>query len=283
MRNVEDFSRLSDELEQACRATDGVIGLVLLGSAADATRRDEWSDHDFFVLLEPGREHDVRVDMSWLPRFEDIVLLAREGDIGFVVGYSDGHVFEFAAATTDELAGALADDALIVYDSDGSVARLIKGARERAESGDRLAAPSEELAVNDMRLVLVKLLIGVGRARRGELLNGSHFVRTWAVDLLVRVVRARIPSQLPSFRDKIDPLRRFERGYPELATRIDEVLAQDVEHAARGLFDLVREVLEPGWDAFPSDAADAVAARLDWRDDNGVDAEVHVFTKLRKV
>lgn len=264
MRNVEEFSRLSDELEQACRETDGVIGLVLLGSAADATRRDEWSDHDFFVLLEPGRERDVRRDMSWLPRFEKSVLLGREGDIGFVVVYSDGHILEFAAATADELTGALADDALIVYDCEGIVARIIAGAQDRANASDGLAAPSEERAANDMRLILVKLLIGVGRARRGEVLNGSNFVRGWAVELLARVVRARIPSQLPSSRDKIDPLRRFERGYPELAARIDTALAQDVESAAHGLFDVARDVLEPGWDGFPSDAADAVAARLGW-------------------
>ena len=37
-----------------------------------------------------------------------------------------------------------------------------------------------------------------------------------------------------------------------------------MEDAARALFHLTREILEPGWDEFPTRAADAVAMRLGW-------------------
>jgi len=81
---------------------------VLLGSAskAGADRRDAWSDHDFFALIEPGRGADVRPDLSWLPEHERLLLTAREGEIGFVAVDDDGHVLEFAFAEVGELAGA---------------------------------------------------------------------------------------------------------------------------------------------------------------------------------
>ena len=82
---------------------------MLLGSASDdaAARRDEWSDHDFFALIEAGRGPEVRPDLDWLPDPERIVLTAREGEIGFVAVYDDGHVFEFAFSEAGELDGSL--------------------------------------------------------------------------------------------------------------------------------------------------------------------------------
>ena len=255
------FDALSEGLARGVLERDGLFGLVLLGSASAqaAGRRDEWSDHDFFALIEPGRGAEVRPDLSWLPERERLVLTAREGEIGFVAVYDDGHVFEFALAETDELVGAVAGDATVVLDDDGSsVATLIAGARERAAASD-LFDPG-----NDTRLVLVKLLIGVGRVRRGEVLGGGEFIRQWAVKHLVRALRGRHSDRSTIQRDAIDPVRRFEKDFPEAAARISSALAQEPEAAARALFGITRDVLEPGWDDFPTAAADAVADRLGW-------------------
>lgn len=255
------FESLSAGLTDGVRSHPGLVGLVLLGSASDdaAARRDEWSDHDFFALIEPGRGAEVRRDLSWLPEQERIALTAREGDIGFVAVYDDGHVFEFAYSEVGELAGAVAGEATVVVDdATGSVRELIDGARARAAASDRFDP------ANDTRLVFVKLLIGVGRVRRGEVLGGGHFVRTWAVQHLVRAIRGRFTDRSTTLRDTIDPVRRFERDFPEWGARIAAILDAPVEAAAQELYRFTREVLEPGWDAFPSRGADAVAARLGW-------------------
>jgi hypothetical protein len=257
----ERFDELSRGLAEGVRGRDGLIGLVLLGSASDeaAGRRDEWSDHDFFAITAAGRGAGIRPDLSWLPDQERLVLTAREGEIGFAAVYDDGHVFEFAFSDADELAGALAGDATVVVDdAAGTTATLIAESRARAAAGDRFDP------ANDVRLVLVKLLIGVGRIRRGEALNGGFFIRQWAVQLLVRAIRGRFAEASTSLRDTIDPVRRFEFDFPEWGARIAAVLERPAEDAARGLFDLTREILEPAWDAFPTRAADAVAARLGW-------------------
>lgn len=261
MTSPERFEQLSRGLTSGVRERDGLIGLALLGSASEQARyrRDEWSDHDFFALVEAGRGPEIRPDLDWLPDQERLVLTAREGEIGFVAVYDDGHVFEFAFSDAEELSGAVAGDATIVVDdAAGTTAALIERARERAASADGFDP------VNDARLVLVKLLIGTGRVRRGEVLVGGAFIRQWAVQHLVRAVRGRFPARSTTLRDAIDPVRRFERDFPEWASRIDAAVSQDADSAARALFDLLRE-LEPGWADFPSAAADAVAGRLGWR------------------
>jgi hypothetical protein len=255
------FEQLSAGLADGVRAHSGLFGLVLLGSASDeaAARRDEWSDHDFFALIEPGRAADVRPDLSWLPQQSRLAMTAREGEIGFVAMYDDGHVFEFAFSEVKELSGAVAGEATVVLDDEaGSVRQLIERARAQAAASDCFDP------ANDTRLMLVKLLIGVGRARRGEVLNGGQLVRTWAVQHLVRAMRGRFAERSTTQRDVIDPVRRFESDFPVWAARIAETLQAPVEDAARGLFDLAPEVLEPGWEEFPVRGADAVAARLGW-------------------
>ena len=63
---LTSFEDRSEGLVEGVSAHPGLFGLVLLGSASDAGagRRDEWSDHDFFALVEPGRGTEVRL---WAP------------------------------------------------------------------------------------------------------------------------------------------------------------------------------------------------------------------------
>ena len=268
MATPERFDELSRGLVDGVARHPDLVGLALLGSASDQARdrRDEWSDHDFLAIVAPGRGQALRPDLGWLPDPDSLALTAREGEIGFVAVYDDGHVMEFAVAEASELSGAVAGDATVALDDESdTVTDLIDDARERATLADRFD-PAQ-----DARLVLVKILIGVGRARRGEVLVAGQFVRTWAVQLLVRTIRGRFPDRCGPTRDRIDPLRRFEADFPELAEQIARAVAQEVEPAARALFGILCG-LEPGWEGFPRRAADAVAARLGWAADGSAPA-----------
>lgn len=261
MTTPERFTAISDGLTRGVRSADELLGLVLLGSASRAGdhRRDEWSDHDFFAIAVPGRGDEARTALNWLPDAGRIVLTAREGSVGFVVVYDDGHVLEFALAEPAELSSVVAGDAsVVVDDASGTTAALI-------EAGQGAAAEADSFdPENDVRLVLVKLLLGVGRVRRGEVLNGGQFIRTWAVNHLLRAIRGRFAGSSPATRDRIDPTRRFEADYPVWAEAIATALDGPADAAARDLFLLTRRIFETGWDQFPSAAADAVARRLSW-------------------
>lgn len=183
-------------------------------------------------------------------------MVAREGPVGLSALYDDGHVLEFAADSVAEFGDIRIGDHEIAYDA-GPVASIVGAA-----TGRRREDPVT--ARDDAGLTLVKLLIGVGRTRRGELISGEFFVRTYAVGRLVRAVRARAEPRAPPVADPLDPLRRFERDYPTLGARLVDRLELPVEQAARGVLDVLRSSLEPGWDDFPSAAADLVASRLGW-------------------
>jgi hypothetical protein len=252
MREPSEYEQLTAELTAGFRQLGGSRGLVLLGSTADSGRRDRWSDHDFFAIVNDDFDVQGRAELAWLPSPNRVLLVAREGEIGFAVLYDDGHLLEFAVATLGELRDAGVERHRVQF-GDAGVDDFVRIAHQRAQS-----TPSSVDPVNEARLVFVKLLVGFGRAQRGERVVAGQFVRTWAVGHFLRAVRARI-TPLGIGRDPLDPARRFDADYPEISRRLDHVLAQPIELAAVGVAELTRETLEPGWSAFPSGAADLVA------------------------
>lgn len=243
--DVDDFVA---ELAASCRATDGVTTLAVFGSAtkASAARRDQWSDVDFAVFCTPEAADEVGASWSFLPRRDQVVLAAREYDTGGVVLYADGTLLEFGA---------------------GRPWPIVDPSCEVVIGGDDLTVlppPAEPDAENAIRLFLAKLLVGVGRIRRGEVLSGTAQVGSAALAELCRALCARVPATGASEVNPFDPLRRFEASRPDLGARLAAALAAPGEAAARGLYDIARDVLEPGWAGFPSAAADVVARRLGW-------------------
>ena len=101
----ELFDRFTERLVSSVSTRDEVLGLVLLGSGAQRERLDEWSDHDFYLVVRDEVAEQMRRDLSWLPDPERIVLAPRETAHGLKVVYDDAHVLELAVATLDEVAG----------------------------------------------------------------------------------------------------------------------------------------------------------------------------------
>ena len=240
------FDEHLDALTAACRATEGVTSLTTFGStaASQAARRDEWSDLDFCVFFRPDRSDDLRASWAFLPERDRVVLEAREGDVGGVVIYDDGMLYEFGAGTPWPFSDPHRDVVL-----DGGDLTLT----------DPPALPDPAQAV---RLFVAKLYIGMGRLRRGERVAANPHIRCHALGALAEALRQRLAPDVP--RSPFDPLRRLEQALPEQASRIASALDIELEACARELWVLAREELEPGWDAFPSRAADVVAGRLGW-------------------
>ncbi|WP_116995528.1 hypothetical protein [Desertimonas flava] len=235
-----------------------VVGLVGFGSTADRSRVDEWSDHDFAWLTVPGAEDRYRHDLSWLPDAHRIALSVVESHGGVKVVYDDGHVLEFGIDSLDGFARWLGNRAEVLVDK-GGVAEAVAAVLAKPVPGDGVV-PEREI-----RLFFTQLLIGVGRVRRGEVTNGSHMVRTEAVQHLLAAVAVRVaPAGDPMARDTLDVRRRLERVHPTIASAIEEAVRLDADTAARRLLDLAERELAPGWDGFPTAAVAAVRARLGW-------------------
>ena len=117
------YIRFADALVDTLAARPDVVGLVAVGSFA--TGPDEYSDHDFFVVVRPGEQEAFRRDLSWLPDAERIALSFRETEHGLKVVYDDGHLLEFAVFDEEELGLAKVNRYRVLLD--------------RAEVGRRMA------------------------------------------------------------------------------------------------------------------------------------------------
>lgn len=242
------IDELIGDLVERCAELPGVTTVAVFGSSTSAAagRRDEWSDLDFAVFAEPPAQEFFAREWPFLPRRDDVVLTAREHGVAGVAVYRDGTVAEFGAGAPWPI-------------SDPSCEVLIGG-------GDvvQIEPPAADSAANAIRLFLVKLLIGVGRVRRGEVAAGGQAIRSEAAGALasaVRALRSPAPQVEPS---PFDPLRRFEAAHPVIGMRLAAACELPAEAAARALLDLAADELRPGWAQWPTDAERTVRSRLGW-------------------
>ena len=93
-----EFERYLDRLAQVARDADDVIGLVGMGSTADLSRVDEWSDHDFAWMVRPGAQDRYRYDLSWLPDADRVYQVQRIPTSGTEAGRRYGQSAFVAAS-----------------------------------------------------------------------------------------------------------------------------------------------------------------------------------------
>ncbi|MFF2050482.1 hypothetical protein ACFVU2_02675 [Leifsonia sp. NPDC058194] len=252
---IEAFDAYTRRLVAWARDDARVLGVVLLGSGAERERIDAWSDHDIAVLATPGSVDELREDPAWLPDSAEIVAVAREWHDGFTALFADGRVLEFAVTDPAGFESFPVTRAAIVYDT-GVVTPALDAARLATRL--RVVAGAETAAV----VLLVELLVGVGRVRRGEALSGGDVIRSEAALTLIDLLIVRTPGA--AHPDGFDGRRRIEAVLPRESARLAEVLAREPEAAARGILDLAEEFLAPGWPGWPSEAVRAVRRRLGW-------------------
>ena len=97
------FERYTKRLRDSLAAIPGVIGLVTLGSTADPMFRDEWSDHDFWVITEPGMQDSLVEDLSWLPDHQNILFAVSHQPHGRNILFRNRHKVEFAVFDMSEV------------------------------------------------------------------------------------------------------------------------------------------------------------------------------------
>lgn len=232
-----------------------VLGLVLLGSTSGLPPGpDAFSDHDFFVVVRPGRQERWRTDPSWLPDAGEVALAFRETAHGVKALYRSGHLAEFAVFDPEELALARVNRYAVPLDRGGVAERLAEVRRATVAA----APPAADEAWLAGQL-LTNLVVGAARFARGERLSGHMLVRVGALHHLVPLLRAGLAPEAAARLDDLDLFRRLERALPAEAAALDAALARPVPEAARGIL-AVAVRARP--ERFPSAAVAAVEAAL---------------------
>lgn len=254
---LERFLKYSAALTDSCKSRPEIIGLIFLGSAAETSRVDEWSDHDFFVITNSGQQEKLRTDLTWLPEFESIAFSFRETEHGLKVVYKSGAVLEFAIFDCEELEACKVNHHALAFGTPEVEAALSTAAA-------RLLEPVEVDPFSDFRLFLSLLVIAVGRARRGEILMAGFGIRRGALNAILRVFTFHLE---PDVRlDQLDNARRFEFVYPAIGARLGRAVAQEPEPAAREMLRIAEEYLPSLWDDYPTENVEVVRHVLNWNE-----------------
>lgn len=261
VKSKESFLEYEKQLTSNLQEHPDVLGLTFVGSAADHSRIDEWSDHDFFVITVEGKGESLRQDLSWLPNHDQIAFRPRETAHGLKVVYQDGHVLEFAVFNDSELELASANDYLVTVDITNNIEQRMQEIATRSAIKVKEAKYDPEAAYE---LLLCQLLIGVGRSRRGENLIASEHIRSWAVSALVGLIRFwEDPLQeTVHLTDNLNALRRFEKQYPTYGLLIEQAQASTTEECAKAILQIL--INSNHLSQKQKDQADVVSRRLGW-------------------
>lgn len=233
------YERFAAQLVDFAETDERVVGLVALGSMADETRRDEWSDHDFWLVARPGTGSGLLAEKAWLPDPHRIVIHFQETEHGRSAIYEDAHLVEYAVFEENELHVARANACAVLVD--------------KADVGDRMAEmvalTQDEHASRDadgsdrFGSFAAQLVIGLTRHARGEELSANHLIRGWAVRSLVSSLALVVSTDAPAELDNLDPHRRFELAYPRLGRRLKEAIEGSIPGLATVMLDIADEHL----------------------------------------
>ena len=232
-------NRLLNRLEaigQALERSGRALALIGLGSVGtELERLDEFSDLDFFVIVEAGAKPDYLHQLGWLQAVAPIAYHFQNTPDGHKLLFADGIFCEFAVFERAELAEIPFAPGRIVWKRPGVEDALALPAVRPGRPDDH----SLEWLLGE---ALTNLYVGLSRHRRGEQLSATRFIQGYAVDRLVELA-TRVEPERPVRRDPFVGERRFEQRFQAMALELPHFMqgyARNVESARAILAFLVR-------------------------------------------
>jgi hypothetical protein len=167
-----------DALGEALSRRGDAIALIGLGSVgADLHRLDDYSDLDFFVVVEDDAKPRYLDSIGWLEEAAPVAYSFENTADGRKVLFDDGLYAEYAVFTLGELRTASFTAGRIAWQRDDAPAGLEHPARPAAQP-----ATTAEFQANE---ALTNLYVGLLRDARGEKLSASRLIQTHAVDRVI--------------------------------------------------------------------------------------------------
>lgn len=206
-----------DEIGRSLAHAVGALALLGLGSSGlDTARLDEYSDLDFFVIVQSGFKPAFLDSLSWLEAVHPIAFAFRNTDDGWKLLFNDEIFCEMAVFTPDELAEVPFEPGRIIWKVDGLEASTLQPPASRSQPPPRTV----EWLLGE---ALTNLYVGLCRYQRGEKLSAQRFIQGYAVDRVIELAgMLAAPSVLPA--DAFVGERRFESRFPQVARRLPEFI-----------------------------------------------------------
>jgi hypothetical protein len=203
---LERLTAIAHSLEQSGHA-EALIGCGSVGLELD--RLDEYSDLDFFAVVEDGWKDHYITHLDWLESIAPVSFAFQNTVDGFKLLYADDVFCEFAVFVREELQHIPYSPGRIIW--------------KRPDVPESIAVPVITASAQESRDLdwllgeaLTNLYVGLGRYRRGERLSAVRHIQGYAVDRVVELA-GYIENEQPLPRDCFSGERRFEARFPILS------------------------------------------------------------------
>ncbi len=211
MKKTELLRQRLHDIGRSVSRTGGGLAVIGLGSAGlEGHRLDDFSDLDFFVIVDDGFKARYLERLDWLSSLIAITFQFRNTVDGYKVLFADDVFCEFAVFEPAELPSIPFAPGRIIWKRphvDDSIALPV---HRPASPGDR----SVEWLLGE---ALTNLYVGLCRYHRGEKFSAAKFVQQFAVDRVVELITMKT-APAPGDADPFSPERRLELRFPGLAT-----------------------------------------------------------------
>ncbi|HEY5742309.1 MAG TPA: hypothetical protein VIS99_07190 [Terrimicrobiaceae bacterium] len=203
------ISRLN-EIGASLAESNKAIALIGLGSVGvELDRLDEFSDLDFFAIVEPGLKREFLEDIWWLRSICPIAYCFRNTPDGYKLLFQDGVFCELAVFEESELSHIPFSTGRIIWKKAGvpdtlAIPQVV---------GNLRASPSIEWSLGE---ALTNLYVGVCRFCRGEKLSAMRLIQGYAIDRVLELIEEIEPHTMIS-PDDFAPERRFEQRQSSVA------------------------------------------------------------------
>jgi hypothetical protein len=211
--NTQSLLNRLDEIGRSLERREGALALIGLGSVGlELDRIDEYSDLDFFVIVEKGYKQAYIDSLQWMSDVHPVAYRFLNTDDGYKLLFGDGIFCEFAVFELDKLNTIPFAPGRIVW--------------KRADMPDTLGLPVSQSPATSKRNkdwllgeALTNLYVGLQRDKRGEKLSAMRFIQGYAVDRLLELVEY-LESGNETHRDPFVNERRFEQRYPSMIPQL---------------------------------------------------------------
>jgi hypothetical protein len=206
-----------DEIGQSLAQSGHALALLGLGSVGEELHRlDEYSDLDFFAIVEPGYKHRYIENLDWLSGLCPIAYHFLNSPDGYKLLFTDGIFCEFAVFEPQELQGIPFAPGRIIWKREDAPETL----NQPAKASVRASRRDKDFLIGE---ATTNLYVGMGRDKRGEKLSAMRFIQGYAVDRLLELAEYIEPEQNVT-RDIFANERRFEGRHPIIAREMSSWL-----------------------------------------------------------
>ncbi len=237
MKEKRLFKRL-DELAAALAKREHTLAFMALGSVGlEQERADEFSDLDFFVIVEDAYKQKYIEDLSWLSGVCPLSYTFKNTIDGFKVLFEDGIYGEFAVFGETDMPDVTQPNGRLIWKKESyQYADLtkMKGKIPQIKSSD------PDFAINE---ALTNLYVGLQRTLRGERLSGYIYIESYALNRILSIVH-HYEKENPILEDVFGVERRFEKHYPEFSRKLPKMLSgyQNIGLSAQSMLNYLESI-----------------------------------------